>query len=56
MCPSECVVPRQKRPGPASVLGADGAGVDPAGLPVAVRPAPLSVSLHWQESKHEAPV
>lgn len=56
MCPSECVVPGQRRPGPAGVHGADGAGVDPAGIPVAVRTAPLGVSLHWQESQHKAPV
>lgn len=53
---SECIVRRKGRPGPAGVFGEDGAGVDPAGLPVAVRPVALGVLLLLQKSKHKAPV
>lgn len=56
VCPSECVLRRQKRPWPAGVPGADGAGVDPAGLPVAVRTAPPGVFLQRKEKEHKAPV
>lgn len=56
VCVSECIVHRQRRPRPAGVFGADGAGVDPAGLPLAVRPVALGVPLQLQKRELKARV
>ena len=56
MCTSECFVSGQSRPRPPSLCWADGAGLDPPGVPVALCPLESGVALQEDTSEHKAPV
>lgn len=55
-CPSEFILRGQSRPRPPSMSGADGAGLDPPGLDLALCPVAPGVSLQRVEKEHETPV